>query len=254
MTEQSVQIPIPDTKLKIHGVLRGDYSKPLAILAPGLGGWMNDLLVFNASRYFDKQGIATLRVSFYGHDENQRDIKDFDVKINAEDIDTIVDYVKKEGAKWVAVAGHSYSGMGIIYSKKQQFDAAVLWDPSHTGGYDEPMAINNLEKDFIYIKQLDSYVSGNGLGDVISRKVFENFAPGSTEMARRFKVPTLIVNAGWSKEMKLYGQDYADNIDAPTKHTIIPDSTHPFTEDGVMEDLFEKSVAWIKEQIGSSSA
>jgi dienelactone hydrolase len=254
MTEQSVQIPIPDTKLKIHGVLRGDYSKPLAILAPGLGGWMNDLLVFNASRYFDKQGIATLRVSFYGHDENQRDIKDFDVKINAEDIDTIVDYVKKEGAKWVAVAGHSYSGMGIIYSKKQQFDAAVLWDPSHTGGYDEPMAINNLEKDFIYIKQLDSYVSGNGLGDVISRKVFENFAPGSTEMARRFKVPTLIVNAGWSKEMKLYGQDYADNIDAPTKHTIIPNSTHPFTEDGVMEDLFKESVAWIKEQISSSSA
>jgi hypothetical protein len=54
--------------------------------------------------------------------------------------------------------------------------------------------------------------------------------------------------------MKLYGQDYADNIDAPTKHTIIPNSTHPFTEDGVMEDLFKESVAWIKEQISSSSA
>ena len=254
MTEQKVAIPIPGTKLKIHGMLRGDYSSPLAVLAPGLGGWMHDLLVFNASRFFERQGIATLRVSFYGYDENQRDIKDFDVKVNAEDIDIIVDYVRKEGAKWVAVVGHSYSGMGIIYSKKQQFDAAVLWDPSHTGGYDEPMAINNLEKDFIYIKQLDSYVSGNAMGAVISRKVFEDYEPGSKAMARKFKVPTLIVNAGWSKEMKAYGQDYADNIDAPTKHIIIPNSTHPFTEEGVMEDLFQKTTAWLKEQLNSIGA
>jgi dienelactone hydrolase len=246
MKETSVKAPILGTKLAVHGVLRGDYSSPLAVLAPGLGGWMHDLLLFNASRYFEKLGIATLRVSFYGHEEDQRNIRDFDVKTNATDIDAVVDFAKKEGAKWVCVIGHSYSGMAIVYSEAQQFDAAVLWDPSHTDGYDDPQAKKNLENDFLYIKELDSYVSGSGPGYVLSRKVFENYAPGSTAMAHKFKVKTLVANADHSKKMLKYGKQYVASIDAPTKHSIIPDSSHPFTEDGAMEKLFEQTASWIK--------
>ena len=248
MIEHEIEISIPHCRLKIKGVLRGNLKSPLAILAPGLGGWMHDLILFNASRYFEKHGISTLRISFYGYDDNQRDIKDFDVKTAAADIDTIVEYLIKNDTPWIVVIGHSYSGMAIVYSLEQKFNAAVLWDPSHTGGYDEPMAINNLEKDFIYIKKLDSYVSGNASGDVISRKVFENYNPGSTAMALKFKIPTLIVNADGSKEMKDYGQDYADSISAPTDCIVIPGSTHSFTEDGVLEKLYETTLRWIKQR------
>jgi predicted dienelactone hydrolase len=52
MKEKQVKIPISDSNIEVHGVLRGDYSMPLVLLAHGLGGWMNDLLVFNASRFF----------------------------------------------------------------------------------------------------------------------------------------------------------------------------------------------------------
>ncbi len=162
--ERNVHIPIPDSGLEIKGVLRGDYTKPLAILAPGLGGWQHDLLLFNASRFFEQKGIATLRVSFCGDDKKQRNIGDFGVKTNAEDIDTIVDFVKEQGSDWVCVIGHSYSGMAIVYSQKQGFNAAVLWDASHTDGYDEPQAKKNLENDFLYIDELGSYVSANGPG------------------------------------------------------------------------------------------
>src|SRR5664279_2266735 len=109
--ERNITVPIPRANLEVRGVLRGEYSQPLAILAPGLGGWMHDLILFNASRHFEKQGIATLRVSFYGDDEKQRNIGDFDVKINAADIDTVVDYTKQQGCEWMCVIGHSYSGM-----------------------------------------------------------------------------------------------------------------------------------------------
>jgi pimeloyl-ACP methyl ester carboxylesterase len=247
MAEQEIKIPILGTNLKIHGVLRGEFTSPLAILTPGLGGWMHDLILFNAARYFEENDISTLRIDFYGYDEDQRDIKDFDVKVGAEDLDAVVDYAIAKGANWIVVVGHSYSGMTIVYSNKQKFNAAILWDPSHTGGYDEPMAINNLEEDFIYIKEFDAYVSGNAGGDVISRKVFENYQPGSTTMAKKFKIPTLVINADSSREMKAYGKDYADNISAATKHVIIPNSTHPFTEDGALEKLYEESVSWIKE-------
>lgn len=90
----------------------------------------------------DIMGIATLRVSFYGDGEKQRNIRDFDVKTNASDIDAVVDYVKEQGSRWVCVIGHSYSGMAIVYSNKQAFDTPVLWDASHTYGYDEPQAKN----------------------------------------------------------------------------------------------------------------
>jgi hypothetical protein len=48
------------------------------------------------------------------------------------------------GSDWICVIGHSYSGMAIMYSQKQAFDAAVLWDPSHTNGYDEPQTIKKI--------------------------------------------------------------------------------------------------------------
>lgn len=245
MKEQIVKIPSYTDNIAIHGTLRGDYEQPLAILAPGLGGWMHDLLLFNASRHFGEQGIATLRLSFYGHDSSQRNINDFDVKSNAADIDAAVEFAKQKGSPWVCVIGHSYSGMAIVYSERQEFDAAVLWDPSHTDGYDDPQSKRNLENDFMYVKELDAYVSGTGPGYVLSRKVFENYAPGSTEMARKFNVGTLIVNAAWSKEMQNYGTNYASNIPAPNEHIVIPDSTHPFTEDGAMERLFEATVNWM---------
>lgn len=248
--ERNITVPISRTDLEIHGVLRGGYDQPLAILAPGLGGWMHDLILFNASRYFEKQDVATLRVSFYGDSERQRNIGDFDVKTNAADIDTIVDYAKEQGSEWICVIGHSYSGMATVYSQKQAFDAAVLWDASHTDGYDEPQAKKNLEKDFLYIDKLGSYVSASGPGYVLSRKVFENYAPGSTAMAQAFRVNTLVVNAEESGEaMYRFGEDYAKSISALTKHVVIPGASHPFTEDGAMEKLYATTTAWIKSQL-----
>jgi len=38
--------------------LRGGLGKDLIILAPGLGGWMHDLQMFNASCYFERSAIS----------------------------------------------------------------------------------------------------------------------------------------------------------------------------------------------------
>lgn len=181
ITEKSLEIPIGETDLRVHGILRGDFTQPLVVLSPGLGGLMNDLLLFNASRHFEREGIASLRISLYGHDDNQRNIKDCDVHTFASDIDSVVEYAKSKGSIWTGVIGHSFSGMAIVFSEDQRFDGAVLWDPSHTDGYDDPEGKKNLEKDFMYVKELDSYVSGDGPGYVLPRRVFEDFAPGSTK-------------------------------------------------------------------------
>jgi dienelactone hydrolase len=247
MTETYIKILNEFDDIEIHGMLRGKFIDPLIILAPGLGGWMHDLQMFNASRYFEKQGFATLRLSFYGHDERQRNISDFGSHDCAADIDAVVDYVRRQGAKFVGVAGHSFSGLGIIYSKQQRFDTGILWDPTHTDGYDDPEAEKNLARDFIFIESLNSYVSGIGPGYVLSNKVFSDHGPGSNEAAKSFKKPLLVINADESKSQIEKGMDYVKNCPSESKHVVIPNSSHPFTQDGAMENLFSETTKWLND-------
>jgi pimeloyl-ACP methyl ester carboxylesterase len=252
MTETEFKIPLNPEGLYIYGILRGDYTKPLIVLCHGYGGWMHETLLYNGARYFEKEGFSTIRLSMYGGGEKSRDIADSDVGTHANDIDSVVEYVRKAGVKHVSMIGHSYSGMAIVYSAKQGFDAAVLWDPTHTDGYDQPEAIKNLENDFIYINSQEIYVSGKGPGYVYAKTVFDNDYPKSQEMASRFNINTCVINASWSKEQQKYGKDYADRICASSEHIIIPNSTHPFTGDGIAEKLFKETAKYLKKQLTSS--
>lgn len=207
---------------------------------------MHEMLLYNGARYFEKKGFSTLRLSMYGGGEKSRNIAKSDVMTHASDIDDVVAFAKKQGVSWVGVAGHSYSGLAIIYSSKQSFNAAALWDPTHTDGYDDPRAIRNLEKDFVFVKELNAYVSGIGSGYVYAKSVFDNNYPKSKEMAAKFNVPTCVINASWSKAQKKYGKEYADTIPAKTKQIIIPESTHPFTSEGAAEKVFAETTKFFK--------
>jgi len=245
MKETYIKIPV-NGNLEIHGTLRGNITSPLIILCPGLGGWMHDLQMFNASRYFEKEGYSSLRISFYGHDKKQRNITDFGVKDNASDIDSVVEYARKNGAKFVAVVGHSFSGLAIAYSSKQEFDTGILWDPTHTDGYEDPLAQENLKKDYIYSDKLKSFVSGEGPGYVLSNKVFEEYDPGSTQAISKFRKPLLVINADENEPQITRGLDYVNNCPAKSKQIIIPDSSHSFTEDGALDKLYKATFLWIE--------
>lgn len=247
MKETYIEVPSYETGIKVHGMLRGDLTMPVIILAPGLGGWMHDLQMFNASRFFDTHGYATLRLSFYGHSDNQRNISNFGVHENAKDIDAVVDYVLSKGSTFIAVAGHSFSGLAIAYSKKQKFNTGILWDPTHTDGYDDPEAQKNLDRDFMYIKELGIYVSGVGPGYVLSDKVFNDHAPGSNEAAKNFNKPLLVLNASDTQSQIDRGNDYVASCPAMSRQVTIPDSSHPFTENGAMERLFKETLQWMEE-------
>lgn len=247
MEETDVVINLGGSGLKIYGTLRGEYTSPLVVLCHGYGGWMHEMLLFNAARYFDKEGYATLRLSMYGGGEHSRDIASSDVMTHAADIDTVVSFVKSKGASWVGIAGHSYSGLAIVYSKKQAFDAAALWDPTHTDGYDRPDVIKDLKDNYIFVDSINAYISGMGAGYVYAKTVFDNDYPKSDEMARQFTIKTRVINASWSNEQQEYGKKYVDAIDAEAKQVIIPDSSHPFTEDGAAEKLFAATVTFFNE-------
>lgn len=247
MKETYLEIPSYDKGISVHGTLRGELSDPVIVLAPGLGGWMHDLQVFNASRFMEKAGYASLRLSFYGHADNQRNICDYAVHDCARDLDAVVEHLRKKNVSFIAVAGHSYSGLGIMYTEKQQFDTGILWDPTHTDGYEDPESQKNLDRDFIYSEELESYISGIGPGYVLAKKVFTEYSPGSALASKKFTKPLLVVNASDTNYQIERGRDYISHCKTKKKHLIIPDSSHPFTEDGAMEKLFEVTVDWMNE-------
>ena len=246
MQEQEIKIQLTGTDRCIYGTLRGDYTNPLIILCHGYGGWMHEMLLYNGARFFENKGFSSLRLSMYGGGDKSRNISDSDVMTHASDIDDVVSFVKQQGSQWVGIAGHSYSGMAIVYSKQQEFNAAALWDPTHTDGYDEPESRRSLETDFVYVDEIKAYVSGSGSGYVYAKRVFDNTYPKSNEMAAKLKVPSCVINASWSKTQQKYGKDYADHIAGVSRQIIIPDCSHPFTEDGAADKLFAETSAFFK--------
>lgn len=148
MPEKSISIPLQETGLNLHGTLRGRFEDPTIIIIPGMGGDMNDLLSYNASRYFENQGLSSLRLSLNSGAFDQRNIKDCDINTFLSDIDDAVDFVKHQRAPWICTLGHSFGSMAILYSKKQAFDAAILWDPSHTDNFGNDQSSQNLAKHF----------------------------------------------------------------------------------------------------------
>lgn len=243
MTEKELKIRIGDD-LYIYGTLRGNYEKPFIVLCHGYGGWMHEMLLYNGARYFEKHGYSTLRLSMYGGGEKSRDITASDVITHAHDIDAVVEYLKSKQVSSIGVAGHSYSGLALVYSKKQDFAAAALWDPTHTDGYDEPETIQNLKDDFVYLKDLNAYVSGKGSGYIYAKTVFDNTYPKSNETAKKFTVPSVVINASWSETQQKYGKMYAQNIHAKTQHVVIKNASHPFTEEGAAEKLYAATVSF----------
>jgi pimeloyl-ACP methyl ester carboxylesterase len=248
MQESEVKIKLPESNLYIYGTLRGDFEHPLIVMCHGYSGWMHEMLSYNGARFFEKKGYSTLRLSMYGGGENSRDIANSDVITHAKDIDTVVKYLRNQGVEWIGVVGHSYSGMGIIYTEQQDFDSAVLWDPTHTDGYNEGGAIQKFKESFSYINELGIYVSGKGGGNVYAKAVFDNEYPKSPEMAKKFNIPTLVINASWSQDQQKYVRNYAENINAEASQITIPDSTHPFTGNGIAEILFEITADYFDNQ------
>ncbi len=254
MTERQLFIPAVETDITVHSMLRGELDNQLLIIVPGLGGKMNDLLPYSASRYFEERGLSTLRIDLYGNAVDQRNIKDTTVETIASDIDSAVNFAREQGVEWVGVIGHSYAGMAVLYSLSQAFDAAILWDPSHTDDFKTEASRRHLAEHYTYVEELDCYVSGDGSGHILPRSLFDNALPSSTEMAKKFTIGTLIVNASLNTELSQQGDEYREQIGVSVTQKTVTGASHRFTEDGALKSLFDITYDWLRTDSLSSQA
>ncbi len=130
--EKNIKIKLSkEFSLYLYGKFSGSFDQPLFIIVHGLPGNMDEDFYYSATRWFEKHGFSTFRFNLYDYRKGARQLMDCTLKTHGADLDIAVRYFRKHGVKKIFVAGHSFGGLTILCSHDQNFDGAVLLDPSY---------------------------------------------------------------------------------------------------------------------------
>lgn len=245
--EVPVKIPIPKTDLHINAILRGDWSQPVAILLHGLPSNSNSHLPFLNAKLLTERGFATLRVNLYDEEEGTRDMVDCLLQTHADDLDTIVRFVRAKGAPQVMAGGHSYGGLTILRST-EKLDGAVLWDPSHfkcSAEFDQ----QRQETRHTVLQKEGAIVYLAGMGRVeplamVDERLKYIDLPEKDLVQKAY--PLLFIAAG-NGALKPYIQKYYEAANQPKKQVIIKNASHALNDsDEILFELLEETAVWFE--------
>lgn len=236
--EQQLKLPLPYGK-NLYGCLRGNLDNPLIIFVHGFTGHKEEHIFYNGARFFEKQGISSFRFNLYSWQDDARIMENCTLSLHGLDLDVVIDYFRKRAVKKIFVAGHSFGGLTILLSQKQDFNAVILWDTSV-----DPANVAKSN----YVKELDSYYNhfNSAFGFTIGNAMIkENTELKPLTFIRKLQKPVKVIVAG-SGELIDGGKKYFQLANKPKDFSIIQNATHCFDEDGTEEKLFEETLKWIK--------
>lgn len=236
--EKNIKIAIGDKKY-IYGTLRGSLKNPLIILVHGLGGFKDEHLHFNGSRFFERNGFAALRFNLYGYEKDARKLVDCSLSVHARDLDTVVRYFRQKKVKHISVIGHSYGGPTVISSMHKDFNKIVLWDPAL-----DPADF--IKKEVKKLEGTDVFYVEWGLSIILGKMMVEEDKHiNSVKLLKSTHIPIKFIYAG-KGQLKNTAKKYFNTANKPKEFTVIEGASHNFNEEGMEEKLFKETVKWIR--------
>ncbi|HSX01835.1 MAG TPA: alpha/beta fold hydrolase [Candidatus Saccharimonadia bacterium] len=239
MTNHELTIPLRDGKTA-YARLAGDWSKPLIVFVHGLTGSMDEILPYEAAKYFTKHDYGFLAFNLYDWREGSRHLANCTLAVHARDLDDVVAYAREQGAPTIHVVGHSYGGLTALLSSAQGFNSAILLDPAHP-------AVPPFD-DVIYLKEIDGYLARGSIDHVFSRVfVEENRNLKTEEIISQYHLPTLVVSAGDGILVDA-GADYVDRLKdrVLARQSVIAGADHCFTAEAAREQAFAEMLSWLQ--------
>ncbi|MEK7649751.1 MAG: DUF1749 domain-containing protein [Patescibacteria group bacterium] len=237
--EKNLRLKTKDKKI-IYAKLRGSLNKPTIVLVHGLTGHMDEAMHYNAARFFEKNGFSVFRFNLYDWQKGARNLGECTLKIHGQDIDTVVDYLRKNGAKKIFVVGHSYGAPSILSSAKKDFDGVIFWDGSYM-----PVIVK-----FFYgckfIKAINGRILNEGFEVVLREELIrESKTVDSLDLIKKIQAPIKIILAG--KGVLIGGgKKMYKSANNPKSLSVIKGAGHNFAEEGKQEELFKVTLAWLK--------
>jgi alpha/beta superfamily hydrolase len=235
--ETKLKIKTSDGKI-VDGLLRGPISQPLVVLVHGLGGYANEALLYNAARYFEKNGFSSFRFNLYSWGKKNRKLYESTFKINGQDIDAILNFLVHRGAKKIFLAGHSYGFPSILHSKLKDVVSIASWDGSflphrHFNSMKElaaPFKGRFMDKDSLS-------VFGEGMIKEAGQVRSLSLVKAVNKPIKFITVPGRLGNLIGAKKMYKVAFE-------PKELKIIAGATHNFFEDGKQEELYAETLKW----------
>ena len=238
--EKEIKIKTPDKHI-IYGTLNTSKknSNILLIFVHGLTGHRDEHIFYNGAKFFDKNSIATFRFDLYTSNEKGRVLTNSTISTHASDINTVVDYFKKDFKK-IFIAGHSLGGASVLKSNTTKIDGIILWDSSTKS------SLKHL-KDFIYNKNLNSYTVNWGTEFLIGKDMLDELKNFSSpkEIIPEIKKPLKVIVAGKGSLIKA-GREYFKYSKNIKEFTVIKGAGHNFNEGNVEQELFKETLSFIK--------
>jgi len=233
---------------KVSGSSKG------VVFAHGMTVDKDDEGVFGrAEPRLNELGFSTLRFDFRAHGKSSgNSITDFTISGELNDLDTIISFMKKQGLKWIGLAGASFGGgIAALYASEnpQTIQALLLANPAV-----------NFEKGFLnpttrwamkHFANLYSRIKHKGFIEVankkfkIGKKLFDEMKLyNPCDVLRKYKGRLLIIHG--DKDTKVAYQDVVEcyeKLDNPNKKLeIIKGSEHGFHEEPYEIRVVEKIV------------
>ncbi len=238
--EKDVKIKL-DKTFSTCGRLFGSLDKPLVIFVHGLPCTYRDGFYMSAARWFAKNDYAAFGFNLYSWQKDARQLVDCTLAMHAADLDTVVEHFRKRGVKKIFVVGHSFGGPTILSSKKQNFTAVTLWDPS----YD----ISFTKKKYgfpggTFVKQLNGYMMRWGVNTIIGKAMAREVdALKWDTLTPKFRSPLHIIAA--EKGVLVKGaKQYIAKATSPKLLTVVKGATHYFDDEEMQGRLFMATKAW----------
>lgn len=239
--EKALNIKL-DKRFVAYGMLHGSLNKPLVIIVHGLPGNCREGFYFSAARWFAKNGYAAYGFNLYAWQKDARQLKNCTLATHAADLDTVVAYFRKKGVKKVFVVGHSFGGPTILLSKNQDFDGAVLWDPSHDisftkANYGCPAGT--------FVKELGGYLTHWGQNVIIGQAMAKEVDRLKwNDLPKYFSKPLKMIVAGKGALVPAVKRSIK-NANDPKALDIIKGATHYFDDDETMQErVFASTKDW----------
>lgn len=243
--EETFALPSGDG-YRIYGTLNragNNRAANLVLIAHGLTGHINEHLHMSARRFFNEKGYDVARFAFYEGAENARKLRDCTLQIHAEDLRSVIDYLKPRYEKVFAV-GHSYGGLSLLIANPD-VEKASFWDSSF-------LPYETVWKESAeFVPELDCYKLNWECEYLIGRPMYEearDLASGqAATWAENFQAPGQVVLAGANadKGRKIRTALY-DALPAPKDFYEVEGAGHVFAEGDTVFDLLDATYRWFE--------
>lgn len=237
--ETYIKIPTPDG-YEISWILNAQgVSKKLIIFVHGLTGSMTEAHFYAGKEYFNQKGYDVFRFNLYAGGETSRQLHHCSIQHHSRDVETVLWFFSSQYVE-VYIIGHSLGGPSITWIQvfPENLKKMIFWDPAF-----ETLSTAHqcFEKNGIWF-----FYPRNGRNVEISEVLKNELASNSS--AESLKACSF----GYDKMYIIYAWDYNKVVFQPETNAlgiiscIIEWANHGFTQEWKYEQLFEKTLEYIK--------